>query len=195
MQQLQREQRTHTIPAQPPQLREPIAIPQQPPEHIPAPVEVVNLTQVEEQDNGPTNTNEPQVEEQANGPANTNKPQFEEQANGPANIEAQAETQPNPAPATSRHGRPTCKNPRLFGDEWVNYQNSKKPQQKMHSGVLNKQYLASLHWDKNPGAIKSADLKAMLALMESNTDVDENTIKWMHPMILAAKANSADNPP
>jgi hypothetical protein len=34
----------------------------------------------------------------------------------------------------------------------------------------------------------------MMHLMEQNTDVDSNTVEWMHPMILAAKANAEDNP-
>jgi hypothetical protein len=34
----------------------------------------------------------------------------------------------------------------------------------------------------------------MWSLTEDETDLKENTVEWMHPMILAAKANSEDNP-
>ncbi len=34
----------------------------------------------------------------------------------------------------------------------------------------------------------------MMSLMEKHTDLDENTVEEMHPMILAAQANAADNP-
>jgi hypothetical protein len=34
----------------------------------------------------------------------------------------------------------------------------------------------------------------MMTLVERHTDIDENTVEWMHPMVLAAKANAEDNP-
>jgi hypothetical protein len=77
--------------------------------------------------------------------------------------------------------------------QWYNYQNGKKPQQKMRSGALNEQYFAALDWEETPRATKSANLKATLAPKESHTDVDENTVEWMHPMMLAAKAKE-ENP-
>jgi hypothetical protein len=34
----------------------------------------------------------------------------------------------------------------------------------------------------------------MTTLLEQHTDIDEDTIEWMHPLALAAKANAEDNP-
>jgi hypothetical protein len=34
----------------------------------------------------------------------------------------------------------------------------------------------------------------MMRLIAAYTDVEHNTVEWMHPMILAAKANSEDTP-
>ena len=31
-------------------------------------------------------------------------------------------------------------------------------------------------------------------MMQENTDVEYNTVEWMHPMFLGAKPNSEDNP-
>jgi hypothetical protein len=34
----------------------------------------------------------------------------------------------------------------------------------------------------------------MMHVIDQNTDLEHNTIEWMHPMVLAAKANAEDNP-
>jgi hypothetical protein len=42
--------------------------------------------------------------------------------------------------------------------------------------------------------LDSYEFKGMWSLTQDKTNLKENTVKWMHPMILAAKANSEDNP-
>jgi hypothetical protein len=59
---------------------------------------------------------------------------------------------------------------------------------------LNQQFLNSLNWKLALNAIHSNDLKGMMTQMETNTDPDDNTLDWMSPMILGAKANAKDTP-
>jgi hypothetical protein len=61
-------------------------------------------------------------------------------------------------------------------------------------GALNQQFLNSLNWKLALNAIRSNDLKGMMTQMETNTDPDDNTLDWMSPMILGAKANAEDTP-
>ena len=68
------------------------------------------------------------------------------------------------------------------------------PKRKVLSSQLNEQFLMGLKWNQAINAIKSNDLQSMMNLMSQHTDVDDGTVEWMHPMILAAQANSADNP-
>jgi hypothetical protein len=84
---------------------------------------------------------------------------------------------------------------RFFADEWANYQYRATPnKQKVPKRALNEQYLNALDWHLAVDTIRSNDLKAMLAILEHDTDVENNTVEWTHPMILGVKANSADNP-
>ncbi len=78
-------------------------------------------------------------------------------------------------------------------DNWT-YHTAKTPKQKIRTGVLNEQYLSALDWRLTIDLLKSADMRAMLALVDDHTDIDTRTIEWMHPMMLGAKANSEDNP-
>jgi hypothetical protein len=68
------------------------------------------------------------------------------------------------------------------------------PKRKVRADHLNQQFLMALRWTQVVESLRSADLRAMVNLMEHHTDPDSNTVEWMHPMILAAKANAADNP-
>lgn len=61
--------------------------------------------------------------------------------------------------------------------------------QKIRVGMLNEQYIASLKWDATVAMLRSNDMRAMHALIEQNTDLDENTVEWMHPMCLGAQVN------
>jgi hypothetical protein len=84
---------------------------------------------------------------------------------------------------------------RFFADEWANYQDPATPnKQKVPKRALNEQYLNALDWHIAVDMLRSNDLKAMLALVERDTNVETNTVEWTHPMILGAKANSTDNP-
>lgn len=110
--------------------------------------------------------------------------------------------QPNPpAPnLTTRSGRRVKRPDRLienmfaahgFDSEPNAYRN---PKRKVRAAHLNHQFLMALQWTQVVESLRSADLRAMLNLIDQNTDPDSNTVEWMHPMILAAKANAADNP-
>ena len=89
---------------------------------------------------------------------------------------------------------PLKPNQKVFGQEWVNYQAGKDPKQKLRAGALNDQYLNALNWKLAINLICSNDMRGMMAMMHENTDPEYNTVEWMHPMFLGAKANSEDNP-
>lgn len=52
----------------------------------------------------------------------------------------------------------------------------------------------ALKWNEVVDNLRSGQLRAMMNIVEQNTDLDNNTVEWMHPMVLATQANSADNP-
>jgi len=81
-----------------------------------------------------------------------------------------------------------------LGDEWVNHQDSQSARQKIHAGLLDKQYLANLSWKAAKAMLKSRDLRAMMALMDLNTDLHNGTVEELHPLAFMAKANAEDNP-
>jgi hypothetical protein len=52
----------------------------------------------------------------------------------------------------------------------------------------------ALNWSSIVESLRSVDHAAMMSLVNLHTDIKHNTIEWMHPMVLAAKANAEDNP-
>jgi hypothetical protein len=68
------------------------------------------------------------------------------------------------------------------------------PKHSVRASLYNSQFLMSLNWSQTVESLRSADLSAMMHVIDQHTDVDQNTIEWMHPMVLAAKANAEDNP-
>ena len=102
-------------------------------------------------------------------------------------------------PAKLREQHPSALSANLkIREPPVNYKSTKT---KVSVSKLNQQFLMSLKWNEIVDNLRSgkgngggSDLRAMLNLMEQNTDLDENMVDWMHPMTLAAQANSADNP-
>ena len=68
------------------------------------------------------------------------------------------------------------------------------PKRKVRSEWLNHQFLMAIKWDQTINSIQSSDCRNMLNLMQMNTTIDNNTVEWMHPGTLAAKANAADTP-
>ena len=59
---------------------------------------------------------------------------------------------------------------------------------------LNKQFLAMLNWSKTVDLLASPDFASMWSQCTAQQDFENKTFEWLHPMILAAKANSEDNP-
>jgi hypothetical protein len=100
-----------------------------------------------------------------------------------------------PKTTQTRSGRRPKLSNQFFADEWANYQDpTTLHKQKVPKSALNEQYLNALDWHLAIDMIRSNDLKSMLAVVDQNADVDHGTVEWTHPMILGAKANSADNP-
>jgi hypothetical protein len=60
--------------------------------------------------------------------------------------------------------------------------------------ALNRQYLNSMNWNLALSAIRSNNLKTMMAQLQQDTDPNNGTLDWMNPMIFGANANSEDNP-
>jgi hypothetical protein len=81
---------------------------------------------------------------------------------------------------------------RGFKDNSYTYGKNRK--QKVKAGVLNDQYLMALKWNETVEFMKSADLQAMMTLIESHNDPEENTVEDWHPMAFAGTANAEDNP-
>jgi len=105
-----------------------------------------------------------------------------------------AEPQPVDEQDVSMRGRVRRRNPRFSGDEWANYQRTGVVRQKVRAEVLNQQYLNALKWEATVTMLKSADLRAMMAVVQEHTDLDDETVEWLHPLAFAAKANAEDNP-
>jgi hypothetical protein len=80
----------------------------------------------------------------------------------------------------------------MFGDNWTQYAGFYNGRHKCKLDVFNEQYLAMLKWNKAINMLELNEFQQMWALTE--IDKEEDTVEWMHPMILAAKANSPDNP-
>ena len=59
---------------------------------------------------------------------------------------------------------------------------------------LDKEFMAALNWLKAIDSLKTPEFAKMWALCEEHKDEEFGTCEWLHPMILAAKANSEDNP-
>jgi hypothetical protein len=99
-------------------------------------------------------------------------------------------------PIRFRSGSMKCSRKRAFKGFKNNssYSYGANPKQKIKAGTLNEQFLMSLKWTQALEFMKSADLKAMLMKIDEHTDLDEGTVEWMHPLILAMKANAEDNP-
>eukprot|EP00980_Cylindrotheca_fusiformis_P027374 scaffold20213_cov51-Cylindrotheca_fusiformis.AAC.2 len=58
---------------------------------------------------------------------------------------------------------------------------------------MNQQHLASLKWAQLVDQLPSNEFSKLWSLTTSY-DYDLSTCEWLHPLILAAKANSEDNP-
>jgi hypothetical protein len=68
------------------------------------------------------------------------------------------------------------------------------PKRSVRSSLYNNQFLMALNWFHAVESLRSVDHSAMMNVIDKHTDVDHNTVEWMHPMILSAKANAEDNP-
>lgn len=66
-------------------------------------------------------------------------------------------------------------------------------QSKEHD-MRNSQYLMALQWTQLISSLKSNNTKSMQGLLAQHIDPNDDTLEWMHPMVLASKANSEDNP-
>ena len=74
-------------------------------------------------------------------------------------------------------------------------QNSfKHPKYKIRQSDLNQEFLMSLNWGLMVEKLRSKDMRSMMTVLEDNTDLQNNTLEWMHPMALGTNANSSDNP-
>ena len=94
---------------------------------------------------------------------------------------------------TTRSGRRVKPNPRVMGEDWVNY-SKRINEQKHRFGAFTSQALASMKWENALNLLRSNDLKSMMALIQSNTDVDLNTIEDFPPHALGAQISSEDTP-
>jgi hypothetical protein len=59
---------------------------------------------------------------------------------------------------------------------------------------INEKFLAMLNWAKTVNYLKSPKFATMGLLLSQYINFDNDTLEWMHPAALAAKANSEDYP-
>ncbi|MHA7927753.1 MAG: reverse transcriptase domain-containing protein, partial [Marinobacter sp.] len=88
-------------------------------------------------------------------------------------------------------------NPRFHDETWTNLAADFAPfwqTRKFRHSSLNDQFLAALNWTKAVETIRSDEFSRMWSLVEQEKDFDLDTFEWIHPLILAAKANTEDNP-
>jgi hypothetical protein len=102
--------------------------------------------------------------------------------------ESQPEIPAEEPVVTTRSGRqvrPPVRYPRRFnkasrkpqrGFKENSYLYGKDRNQKLKAGTLNDQFLMALEWTETVQFLKSADLAAMMSLLETNTDSEENTV-------------------
>jgi hypothetical protein len=67
------------------------------------------------------------------------------------------------------------------------------PKHSVRASLYNAHFLMALNWSQAVESLRSADHSDMMHVIDQNTDLEHNTIEWMHPMVLAAKANAEDN--
>jgi hypothetical protein len=68
------------------------------------------------------------------------------------------------------------------------------PRHSVRASIYNRQFLMALNCSNLVESLRSVDHAATMSLVNLHTDIEHNTIEWMHPMVLAAKANAEDNP-
>ena len=100
-------------------------------------------------------------------------------------------------PVYSRRSRRRIKPPKRLIQEMPTYFPHEQdqfynPKRKVAGSRLNQQFLMSLQWNQMIESLRSSDLRAMLS--SSEYDYEENTVEWMHPLTLSARANAEDNP-
>jgi hypothetical protein len=110
--------------------------------------------------------------------------------------------QPAVAPVRTRSGRAVRRPNRLIETMLTHHPLSTltptnsylNPKHSVRASFLNSQFLMALNWSSAVESLRSIDHAAMMTLVDKHTDIDANTVEWMHRMILAAKANAEDNP-
>ena len=100
-----------------------------------------------------------------------------------------SEENPNSQGCT-RSGRRFRPRPPL-DNSWLARLSSQKG---MRYGLINRQFLSSLKWNQLVMTLQSDEFASMWNMVQKEIDHDYETYEWIHPMILAAKANSEDTP-
>jgi hypothetical protein len=63
------------------------------------------------------------------------------------------------------------------------------PRPKIRASLFNEQRIATLRWDRMVNTIKSGNFGAMMLEIFKNTDILNDTLEYLYPGILSAKAN------
>ena len=62
------------------------------------------------------------------------------------------------------------------------------------SNDLNHKYMRALKWYHTTDILCYSDMRAMMILIEKHTNIDADTVEWMHHLAFSDKSNSDDNP-
>lgn len=107
--------------------------------------------------------------------------------------ESDSEGAATPPTSTSRTGRVRKQNPKYFGDDFANVAELGK--KKIKHSALDRQFFAGLKWAEAIDTLKGDNFGRMWReACEPFYDHETGLQDDLHPMILAAKANSEDNP-
>ena len=55
-------------------------------------------------------------------------------------------------------------------------------------------FLMAMKWKYLTDLLHSSDLKLYISNMQQHTDLDKNTVEWLHPTLFMIQANAQDNP-
>ena len=106
--------------------------------------------------------------------------------------------QPSPEPrrhqpfTTTRSGRPV-RPPQRFRPDEVNYV-QRLSTQKVRYGLMERERMASLAWERSLALLKNNQLKKLAQLHALSTDPDHDTLEDFHPMAFGAQQSDSDSP-
>jgi hypothetical protein len=80
------------------------------------------------------------------------------------------------------------------GDNLMQYENCRNPEQKFRAFLLNEEHTQGLRWDSLVDSLKPGILGKLMARINIETDQYLNTVEEYNPILLGSKASEYGNP-